>query len=271
MSHLLACARLDLADALRSRWLAFTAAVYLALIAVFVLAGMHESALFGFTGVGRALFAVTHALLAVVPLLALLATGQLVARAREEGTLELLLGNGTRRAAWLLAVALVRVLVLFVPLAALVAAACLVCGPVPWPFVGRALTVAAGLIVAFTGIGLFIATRARTQARALVAVLLVWALAVALLDLGLIGLLLRGPLPPRLTLVLAAANPVEAARLALLAGVTDELAALGPVGFYVATRVGPTAMLAAGVAWPFLCGILAFAAALRRFVKGDVA
>ncbi len=266
---LVACARLDLSDALRSRWFLLCGAVYVALVLVFLVAGQHESALFGFTGIDRALFAFTHALLAVLPMLALLATGQLVTRAREEGMLELILGHGASRGAWLASVGVVRVLVLFAPLAVLVAGAALWAPVVPWSFVGRTLAVAGGLIVAFVGLGLAVSTFARSGARALVAVLLVWALCVALLDLGVIGLLLRGPMPPQVTLVLAAANPVQAARLGLLAGISDELAALGPVGFYVATRVGPNVMLVAGLAWPGVVGLLAFAAALRRFCKGD--
>ena len=271
---LFACARLDLADALRSRWFAFCAAVYVALVAVFLVAGSHESALFGFTGVDRALFAFTHALLVVLPLLALLATGQLVTRARDEGMLELILGHGASRGAWLAAALLVRSLVLFVPLACLVVAAALwgqvSAGGVPWSFVGRALAVSGSLVLAFTGTGLAISTFARSGARALVGVLLVWALGVALLDLGLIGLLLRGPLPPEVTLLLAAANPIEAARLGLLAGVSDVLSTLGPVGFYIATRVGAGPMLVLGTLWPAAVGLAIFALALRRFCKGDV-
>jgi len=270
---LVACARLDLADALRSRWFALCAAVYVSLVAVFLVAGKHESALFGFTGMDRALFAFTHALLALLPLLALLATGQLVTRARHEGMLELIFGHGASRSAWLAAVALVRSLILLLPLAVLMTGVALwgqlAYGPVPWSFVGRALAVCGSLVVAFVGIGLAVSTFARSGARALVAVLVVWALAVALLDLGIIGLLLRGPLPPQITLVLAAMNPVEAARLGLLAGISDELAALGPVGFFVATRVGDGAMLAVGMAWPAVTGMTAFAAALRRFCQGD--
>src|SRR5678815_2668388 len=96
----------------------------------------------------------------------------------------MLLGHGTSRTAWLAAVLLVRAAVLFAPLAGLVLVAA--CAGVPWDFAGRILAVSGGLVVAFSGIGLCISTFSRTQARALVAVLLVWALAVALLDLCLL-------------------------------------------------------------------------------------
>ena len=46
--------------------------------------------------------------------------------------------------------------------------------------------------------------------------ILFWVVGVALLDFGLIGAMLTWKLEPRLVFLIAAANPVEAARLALL-------------------------------------------------------
>src|SRR5262249_13044573 len=99
---------------------------------------------------------------------------------------------------------------------------------------------------------------------------LVWAASVALVDLGLIGAMLRWRLPARLVFVLAAANPVEAARMALLSGADAELASLGPVGLYLAVHVGPGALFVLGTAWPALVGAVAFAVALRAFRRGDL-
>ena len=46
-------ARLDLAEVLRSRWLVFCLVVHTLLAAVFVLVGLRESGVIGFTGMGR--------------------------------------------------------------------------------------------------------------------------------------------------------------------------------------------------------------------------
>ena len=43
--------RLELADALRSRWLLFTAGTYLVVFGAFVWLGLRESSVLGFTGV----------------------------------------------------------------------------------------------------------------------------------------------------------------------------------------------------------------------------
>ena len=51
----LAVAQLDLAEVLRSRWLLFCVVVYAILAIVFLMVGMRESTVFGFTGTGRVL------------------------------------------------------------------------------------------------------------------------------------------------------------------------------------------------------------------------
>ena len=83
-------------------------------------------------------------------------------------------------------------------------------------------------------------------------------------------LMLRWRVNPRAVFVLAALNPVEGARLALLSGLTPELSTLGPVGFYLAYRVGPAALYALGVIWPALLGLASWTLALRRFRRGDL-
>jgi ABC-type transport system involved in multi-copper enzyme maturation permease subunit len=270
-----AAARLDLAEVLRSRWLVFCAGVYALVGGVFVWIGQRESTLLGFTGMGRVLLSLCHALVLLLPLLALTATAQVVNRARDDGTLELLFTHPLRRAAWFLGVSLVRYAALVVPLALLLVG---LAGygawgfhePMAWGFVARAVLVCAALLFAFTGVGLAISTFVRHQAKASVVVMLVWALAVALLDFGLLGLMLKWRLDARAVFVLAALNPVQDARLALISGLQPDLATLGPVGFYLAHRIGPAALYWLGVLWPVALGLGAWGAALHRFRRGDL-
>jgi len=68
---------------------------------------------------------------------------------------------------------------------------------------------------------------------------------------------------------LAALNPVECARLALLSGQDPELQSFGPVGFFLAQHLGARALLGLGLAWPTLVGSVCWYAGLRRFRGGD--
>lgn len=272
---LAAVARLDAAEIVRSRWLLACFALYAALAALFVLVGMRESSVMGFTGMGRVLFSLCHTLVLLLPLMALGATGQVVNRARDDGALELFMSHPVRRWSYLTAVTLVRTLALVLPLLGLLVALG-VAGrlfwnqPVPWSFIARSGAVSAALLWAFAALGLAISVRVRNPARAMTYLILAWVAGIALVDFGLIGLMLSWRLEPRAVFLLAALNPVQAARLALLSAAEPSLATLGPVGFYLAQHLGAHGLLALGLVWPFCFGALAWTAALRRFRRGDL-
>jgi Cu-processing system permease protein len=266
---------LERAELRRSRWLWLGAGLYGVLAALFFGVGLRESSVVGFTGLGRVLFSLSHALVYLLPLLALLATGPLVPRAREDGSLELLLSQPVERGRYLAVALGVRWLGLSAPLVllflAVAAGATLGGEALPWGFLAQALAVAAALLFAFAALGLLLSVYARSSAHALATLLLAWIAAVALLDFGLIGILLRWQLAPQAVLVIAALNPVEAARVALLAGAEPDLATLGPVGFYLFDRLGPVGLVTLGVGWPLAFGALTTAQALRRFARDDAA
>jgi ABC-2 type transport system permease protein len=270
-----AMGRLELAEVVRSRWLLVCLGLYGVLAATFVLVGLRESSVVGFTGMGRVLFSLCHALVLLLPLVALAVTGQVVNRARDEGALELWLSQPLSRTGYFTAVSLVRYLSLALPLVALliglgVAGRVFFAQPVPWSFVARASLVSASLLWAFVALGLATSVRVRNPARAMTYVVLLWAAAVALLDFALIGMMLSWRIQPRAVFLLAALNPVQTARLALLSAAEPSLATLGPVGFFLAHRLGPSGLLALGIAWPALFGTAAWAFALRSFRRGDI-
>ncbi|MFN0064240.1 MAG: ABC transporter permease [Myxococcaceae bacterium] len=273
--EILAVIRLDLSEVRRSRWLLFCTAVYLLLSVGFVFFGMRESTVVGFTGVGRTLLSLVHALLLLLPLLALTATGQVINRAREDGTLELLLTQPLRRSSYFLGVALTRFFVLLAPLLVTLLALALLGRfafgqEVPWGFLFQALNISAALIAAFAGLGLGVSTWVRYPARAVTWILVLWALAVVLVDFGLITVMLQWRLNPQTVFLLAALNPVQAARMGLLSGTSTDLASLGPVGVYLATQVGPVGLYGLGVVWPWAFGLIFFFMASLSFRKSDI-
>jgi ABC-type transport system involved in multi-copper enzyme maturation permease subunit len=274
-ARLAALARLEGGDVLRSRWLVFCGGLYAALAALFVVVGLRESGVLGFTGMRRVLLSLSHALVALLPLLALTGTGLGVTRARRDGTLELLFSHPVTRDDYLGAVTLVRYGALFLPLAVLMPAlaglgSAAFHQEVPWLFLIRALGVSAALLWSFTGIGLAVSTRVREPDRAMMYLLLVWVLAVALLDFGLVGLMLQWRLPAVAVIALAALNPVEAARLALLSAAEPSLSTLGPVGFFLVDKLGPGWLLVVGISWPVVVGTTAWAMARRWLRTGDL-
>jgi ABC-type transport system involved in multi-copper enzyme maturation permease subunit len=228
----------------------------------------------GFTGMGRVLFSLSHALVLCLPLLALLASVQAVNRARDDGSLELYLSHPIGRGAFLAGVALVRFAALALPLAAvmLVLAALGVVAwgqTIPWVFLGRALGVCTALLAAYVGVGLATSVLVRHPAKATTLVFALWVASAALLDFAGIALLLQWRVPAPAVFALAAINPVQAARMALLSAAEPTLATLGPVGFYLANHLGAEALFALGLAWPTAIGLGGWWLAWRCFRRGD--
>lgn len=270
-----AAARLEWGEVLRSRWLWLTNACYALLGAVLVVAGMRESSVFGFTGMGRVLLSFAHLLLVVLPLLALSATTQLVPRARDDGTIELLFSHPLSRLGYLSGVALARFLALALPLVLTLVAMGAIgraffAEPIPWPMLWHTTSLSVSLLLCFTGVGLLVSVSTRGQAKAVVYGLLVWAVSVALVDMALLGALLQWRLHPRVVFFLASINPVQMARLGLLSGIEPDLTTLGPVGFYLAHALGAAKLFLLGTAGPACIGAAAFAWAARRFSTGDL-
>lgn len=268
--------RLEMADALRSRWVLFTAAIYGTIFALFIWLGLRESTVLGFTGLSRVVLNVSNTILLAVPLVALIATSQTVVRARQSGFFELFLAQPVRREEWFLAIVASRLAVVVGPLVIVLALALLFGGasgahdPSLLPMVLRSLAVTAALAWSFLGVGFWISTVASTPERATVLTLLAWLTASALHDFALIGVLLRWKLAPEVVFSLAVANPVEAARVAVLGAVDPDLSVLGPVGFWIANTLGPRVSLAIGIAWPALLGSAALWLAARRFLSRDL-
>jgi ABC-2 type transport system permease protein len=270
-----AIVRLEISEVRRSRWLFVCAGLYVLLASLFLVIGLRESNVIGFTGMGRVLASLGHALVVLLPLVALTGTALVINRARESGSLELLFGQPLTRSQYVLALTIVRLGALLLPLIVLMPAVALAGQvafhqPVPWAFVARALAISAALLWAFVGIGLALSTVIREPARAMVYLLGVWALAVALLDFGLIGAMLQWRLRPDVVFAIAALNPVEAARVGLLAGADASLDSLGPVGLFLARRLGSTGLLVSAIAWPGLLGTMAWLFARRSLRAADV-
>ncbi len=269
MKRVLAYTRFELADSLRSKWLGSALALYAIIFAVFVALGLRESSILGFTGISRVVLNVTNGVLVAVPLLVLLATCQVIVRARTSGMLEMMLAQPARRSEWFASVLLSRAAVLLGPLVVMFFFAAVVGEAGTSAIAARCLAISVSLAWSFLGIGLFVSSIAKTAERAVVYALLVWVVATALHDFALVGLLLNVRVPPKLVFLIAASNPSEAARIGILTSVDPELSVLGPVGFYIANMLGASKALLVAIVWPFILGTLGVLGAAHRVNKSD--
>ncbi len=274
VSPRLALFRLEMADALRSRWVLFTVIAYALVFGAFVWLGLRESSVLGFTGISRVVLNVSNAVVIVLPLVSLVATSQSVVRARTTGLFELVMSQPCKRDDWLFASLGARLVIVAGPIVVLLLAA-LVAGAVGHeqtvaPTVTRSLAVVLSLTWAFVCVGFFVSAVSKTTERATVYALVAWLFVTVLHDLGLIGVLLKWHVSPMVVFAIAAINPVESSRLAILSGVDPELSVLGPVGFWLANTLGAQGALWIGIAWPLVVGAIGLALARRSLQRSDL-
>lgn len=272
--QLRAVMHLDWVDVRRSRWLVFCVSIYLLFMLVFVFAGFRESSVLGFTGMGRVLFSLTHSLILLLPLVALMASGAVISGGREAGTLEVLFAQPLSRASYFLGITLVRVSILIIPFLAILLLLTLVgmaAGqPVQPAFVFRCAVVSSGLILAFVAFGMAVSTFVRSTTRGVIYLLLVWLVGVLVNDFALIGLMLKWRVPPEMVFVLASLNPLQSARMGLLSAAESQLSVLGPIGFFLTHKIGAIWLFVLGTVWPLIAGMIVWTLALKNFCKKDL-
>ncbi len=263
-------ARREFRDALASRWfLLYTIAFTVLAVGVSFLSlsgvGSH-----GFAGFGRTAAGLLNLVMLVVPLMALTAGAGSIAGERERGTLLYLLAQPVSRTQVLLGKYLGLA-------AALVCSLCIGFGISGGVLAWRAGGVGVGayamlvgltalLALAMLSIGLLISVVSRRSAVATGLGLFVWLALVFLSDLGLMAGALIFKLRVQEIFGLAALNPLQSFKMAVIVGMNASLDVLGPVGAYASHTLGaalPWTLASSLVAW----GVLPLAVAAVLFAR----
>jgi Cu-processing system permease protein len=263
-------ARREFRDALASRWfLLYTIAFTVLAVGVSFLSlsgvGSH-----GFAGFGRTAAGLLNLVMLVVPLMALTAGAGSIAGERERGTLLYLLAQPVSRTQVLLGKYLGLA-------AALVCSLCIGFGISGGVLAWRAGGVGVGayallvgltalLALAMLSIGVLISVVSRRSAVATGLGLFVWLALVFLSDLGLMAGSLILKLRVQEIFGLAALNPLQSFKMAVIVGMNASLDVLGPVGAYASHTLGaalPWTLASSLVAW----GVLPLAVASVLFAR----
>lgn len=266
--------RLEGHSVVRARWFAASVALSVALVGFFLVVAARESAVLGFTGFGKVMAGVVQVSLLMVPLLALASTAQAVTAARQAGVLEWYMSQPVSRDACFRALFLPRLGALVLPIVGsivgLAAAAAAMGQSVEPRLVLVFLAVLVGQALAFGAIGMWVSCVSRAPEQALLAAVAIWMATAVLVDFVLLGVMLRWDLPPMAVFFLAALNPMQDGRVAVLAAVDPQMGVLGPVGTWAVATLGAGATLAITVGWPLVLAAGASLMARWEFLRRDV-
>lgn len=264
-------ARKELRDAIRNRWFWLYAAAFAGLAAVLANLALPGATVAGYGAFGRSASSLVALVQLIVPLMGLTLGAQAITGQQERGTLRFLLSHPISRTEAFLGTYLGLVLALFATIAAGFGAAGLVTGLRGGAADAAAFTRIAALswvlAAGMLALGMLVSSFTRKSGVAMGSALFLWLGLVFLGDLGLMGTAVATRMPVSVLFFSAAANPVEAFRLATLTSFQGSLDVLGPAGTYAVDRFGDALD-------PILIGVLVLwvmlpvTAAWARFTRG---
>jgi len=90
------------------------------------------------------------------------------------------------------------------------------------------------------------------------------------LDLILLGVMIRGKLPPEIAVMIALANPLQVFRTAALSLFDPQLIVLGPSAYVILDHFGANGYRIFALAYPTAIGLTSAAVGYRVFRRGDL-
>ncbi len=264
-----ALVRRELGESLRSRWFLAYSAIFLVGAVALTLFGLSGSEIYGYRGFAKVMAGLVHLALLFVPLMALFPATAAIAGEREAGSLEYLVSQPISFGELFWGKWLGVSLAVFLSLLfgfGLAGAVAVLNGTPGWLI---ALLVALTLLLAeaFVAIGLLCSVLARTRSRATSAGLVVWVISIGLGTLGVMGATLRWGLPKLVLGAWALGNPVEAFRLAVIAGLDSDGSLLGPLGSAWSQALGSGGLIALCLAFLLLWILVPTVLAWWRFQR----
>ena len=274
MGHLVESARLDISEAVRSRWFLVYALVFGAIVVGLFVSGLTESRVMGFTGLSRLLVTYLQITMALLPLFVLLTTVRSLVGDRESGTFEYMLSLPVSLRSWFWGKCLGRFAVVFLPVFVAMLGAIawgLAKGlAVPWLPVVYYTGLLLALAFCFLGLGLLISTLTRSTEVATGLALLLWLVMLLFMDLVLLGILVRTGLDSESVVALALFNPLQVFRTASMMLFDPQLVLLGPSAYVILDRFGGNGYIAWALIYPALLGLFGAAVGYLSFRRSDL-
>jgi ABC-2 type transport system permease protein len=260
MNGLLIMAMAEMRESLRAKWFYIYVLVFGGAVALLFLLRVTESQVMGFTGLGRLLLTYIQLVVAVLPIFILVTTVRAVVGSRESNVLEYVLSFPISLGGYYWGLLLGRFVIVFLPATAAMLAAVawgLVRGlDVPWAFVGYYALLLGTLAWSFLGAAILISSSVRRVEWGLGLAFLTWLGCLLVVDIVLIGVLIRLQANETLVIGLALLNPLQSFRLAAMMLFDPELTVIGPTAYVIQDLFGRAGFLVFALVYPALLGLV---------------
>ena len=267
-------AQTDILESLRAKWFLVYSFIFGGLVALLFVFGLTESRVMGFTGLSRLMVTYIQLAMAILPVFVLITTVRSVAGDREAGIYEYLLSLPIGLAAWFWGKLVGRFLVVFLPVFLAMVAA-IVWGAtkgaeVPWALFIYYTGLLMALAWCFLGLAMLLSTLTRSADVAQASAFVLWLTLLLFLDLILLGVMIRGHLPPETAVAIALVNPLQVFRTAAMLLLDPQLVMLGPSAYVILDAFGQAGYIAFAVLYPTLLGTLSAWLGYVLFKRSDL-
>jgi len=265
---------LDIKQNIRSKWFWGYSLIFGGFVAVMFALGITESQIIGFVGLSRLMVTFMQVSMAVLPIFVLISTVRSVVGDRESNVMEYMLSLPISLTGYFWGKLVGRFVIIFVPVFLALFGATIWSTitkiDVPWNMFWVYSLQLASMIICFLGLSMFISTLSRSQEVAISVAFIIWLVAVAFLDLLLMGIMLRSRMSPDLIIGVGMINPLQVFRTGALALFDPELTVMGPASYYILDTVSRSLFVVFSILYPITLGGLFAYFGNRYFNNNDV-
>lgn len=267
-------AQTDILESLRAKWFLAYTFIFGGLVALLFVFGLTESRVMGFTGLSRLMVTYIQLAMAILPVFVLITTVRSVAGDREAGIYEYLLSLPIGLAPWYWGKIGGRFLVVFLPvflaMVAAIAWGATRGAAIPWTLFVYYTGLLMALAWCFLGLAMLLSTLTRSADVAQASAFVLWLTLLLFLDLILLGVMIRGQLPPETAVAIALVNPLQVFRTAAMLLLDQHLVMLGPSAYVILDAFGQAGYILYALLYPILVGTLSAWAGFSLFKRSDL-
>ena len=262
--------KLDFNASFRSRWFWVYAVLVIASMGGIFATGISDSRVAGFTGLTRPLLIFIQGCNLVLPIFVLVSTVRTLVKEKESNIFEYELSFPISLGEYYFSKFLSRIVILCSPLLAAMVLSAVFCSVLGGSIPINIILLYSGLLLASTffyvSLSFLISSLVRTQEVGLGVSLFIWLLLVALLDVALLGLLIKALVPYTLVLL----NPVQLFKIAAICLFDPVLSVIGPASYFILDLFGTSAFLSYTFLYLFGLGTVFLLVGFVFFSKRDL-
>lgn len=274
MKNLILIMKLDILESFKTKWFLIYTIVFGGTVALFLIAGVTESRVLGFSGLSRLLLSFIQICIVILPIFILITTVRSIAGDRDNSVLEYMLSFPISLKQYYMGKFFGRLFVVIAPvfgalLFSLIYA--LVRGAEVDYFVFIFyIALLFAISVNFLGISFFISSLVKSQEIALGVAFFVWLKLLAFIDIILIGVMMQDGVNENIIFAIALLNPMQVFRVGAISLFDSELSVIGPASYFILDIFGKNIFMAYSLVYPIALGMLFLIAGYVIFRKKDL-